>query len=141
MTGAPKLNHVERRQRLLAFARQHREGQTAAEETLWIRLRARRLGGYGFRRQRLIAARFIADFYCRAALVVVEVDGPYHDEPRVVQYDDYRSRTMARRRGIEVLRFTNDRVGRDLEAVCAEILAVCRSRCPDPRVWRTRGLA
>jgi very-short-patch-repair endonuclease len=51
---------------------------TDAERRLWYHLRARRLSGLKFRRQHPIPPN-VADFYCEAAKLVVEVDGSQHD--------------------------------------------------------------
>jgi very-short-patch-repair endonuclease len=50
---------------------------TAAEAVLWSALRGRRLGGWKFRRQHVIAG-YIVDFYCAELWLAVEVDGPVH---------------------------------------------------------------
>src|SRR5262245_30698047 len=54
-----------------------RHEMTPEEILLWSRLRANRLRGFHFRQQQFIHG-FIADFYCHAAGVVVEVDGGVH---------------------------------------------------------------
>src|SRR6476469_9993306 len=69
-----------------------RRTMTPAETMLWQHLRANRLQGYHFRRQQVIAA-FIADFYCHAAGLVVEVDGGVHAAQ--VTYDAERDRVLA----------------------------------------------
>ena len=56
-----------------------RKEMTPAEKILWGQLRGRRLRGLHFRRQQVIEG-FIVDFYCHAAGIVVEVDGPIHEE-------------------------------------------------------------
>jgi very-short-patch-repair endonuclease len=50
---------------------------TPAEKILWEELRGDKLGVH-FRRQQVIQ-RFIVDFYCHRAGLVVEVDGDVHD--------------------------------------------------------------
>ena len=70
---------------------------------LWLRLRRNGLGVH-FRRQQIIDG-FIADFYCHAAALVVEVDGPIHD----ADYDRERDRIFAVR-GISALRFQSQDV-------------------------------
>jgi very-short-patch-repair endonuclease len=94
-----------------------RQRQTPAELVLWECLRARRLCNAKFRRQHNIG-RFIADFYCHAAALVVEVDGEVHD--RQQEADGLRDAWM-RKRGLTVLRFRNDAVFEDLEGVLEEI--------------------
>src|SRR5579859_6507337 len=106
------------------LARQMRQEMTRAEKLLWQKLRRNRLAGLHFRRQQVIDG-FIADFYCHAATLVVEVDGEIHE--RQVDYDDARDRVIAAR-GLMVLRFTNDRISQDLSSVAAEIRALALTR-------------
>ena len=102
---------------IIQVARDLRKGQTDAEKKLWERLRDRRLGGYKFRRQYAIG-RYIADFYCSEAKLVIEVDGPVHQEQR--EYDDYRENEIMLRE-ITVIRFTNDEVDTNIEGVLEKI--------------------
>ena len=60
------------------LARAMRANMTPTETVLWGCLRGNRLAGLKFRRQQIIDG-FIADFYCHAAALVVEVDGPIHN--------------------------------------------------------------
>src|SRR5690242_4804027 len=62
-----------------SLARQLRREMTRDETILWVRLRGRRLARLDFRRQHVIEG-FVVDFYCHAAGVVVEVDGPVHEQ-------------------------------------------------------------
>ncbi|WP_365965907.1 DUF559 domain-containing protein [Mesorhizobium sp.] len=54
-----------------------RKVENDAEERLWQELRGRRLNGHKFVRQLSIGPYF-ADFACREANLVVEVDGSQH---------------------------------------------------------------
>ena len=105
-------------------ARALRGELTPAERRLWQQLRCGQLGEFGFRRQYPMGL-FIVDFYCPAARVVVEVDGDVH--ARQVEYDAERTRWLERERGCRVLRFTNDEVRDQLDAVVEAILAVLRT--------------
>jgi very-short-patch-repair endonuclease len=58
-------------------ARRLRRNQTDAERMLWLRLRGRRLDGWKFRRQFPID-RFVANFFCADAHLVIELDGGQH---------------------------------------------------------------
>jgi very-short-patch-repair endonuclease len=107
---------------LVEAALKMRREMTEAESTLWRCLRANRLGGLQFRRQQVID-RSIADFYCHAAGLIVEVDGAVHDGQ--VARDAERDRAIASR-GLRVLRFSNERVVRDTQNVLREILRVAR---------------
>ena len=110
--------HPEIRRR----ARQLRQPQTLAEQKLWRHLRARQLEGFKFRRQHPIGY-FIVDFYCAAAKLVIEIDGPSHAEQ--VEYDRARSAWLEEQ-GCRVVRYTNDDVKTNLDAVVEDILAWCK---------------
>jgi hypothetical protein len=51
---------------------------TEAERRLWQILRSHQMKGYKFRRQMPIG-RYIADFVCHEARLIVEIDGGQHD--------------------------------------------------------------
>lgn len=94
---------------------------TDEERVLWQALRTNQLGAH-FRRQQVIDG-FIVDFYCHAAGLVVEVDGPVHDER--AEYDAERDQALSRR-GVCVLRVTNEEVSGDLAAVLERIIEAVR---------------
>ncbi len=102
-------------------AKELRQQMTPAEKALWQRLRAKRLDGLKFRRQHPLGP-FIADFYCAAHRLVVEIDGGIHqaqterDQVRTEQFEAYDYR---------VIRFSNEQVERDIEMVLAEIARAC----------------
>jgi very-short-patch-repair endonuclease len=98
-------------------ARELRQTMTAAEAMLWERLRANRLAGFHIRRQQVIDG-FIVDFYCYAAQLVIEVDGPVHKDQR--EYDAARDEVLARR-GLQVVRFSNEAIERSLDDVIEKI--------------------
>ena len=77
-----------------------------------------------FRRQQIIDG-FIVDFYCYAAGLVVEVDGPVQEQE--ADYDAERDQVLSAR-GLCVMRFPNSEVMQDLERVLARIEAVCYER-------------
>jgi very-short-patch-repair endonuclease len=102
-------------------ARELRQQMTAAELMLWKHVRTGRLEGFHFRRQQVID-RFIVDFYCHQAELVVEVDGGIHLEQE--DYDRERDRHL-QALGVQVLRFTNHDVNQNLEKVLGMILEAC----------------
>ncbi|OHV90150.1 endonuclease domain-containing protein, partial [Mesorhizobium sp. ORS 3428] len=59
------------------FARRMRRESTEAESRLWQELRGRRLDKIKFRRQ-MPVGRFIADFVCAEARLIIEIDGSQH---------------------------------------------------------------
>jgi len=92
---------------------------TMPERILWSRLRAGRLHGLKFRRQHPLGS-YIADFYCDAAAVVIEVDG--FTSHSYVLHDRDAIRTLwLESRDVMVLRVTASWVARDADAVAAWI--------------------
>jgi very-short-patch-repair endonuclease len=99
-----------------------------AEEILWWKLRNRRLGGFKFRRQQP-AGTFVTDFYCAECKLVVELDGDSHDGRE--GYDANRTAELAVN-GAEVIRFVNNDVYRNLDAVLEAILTACERHRASP---------
>ncbi len=100
-----------------AHARELRARETKAESLLWYVLRARRLSGLKFRRQFPIEP-FIGDFACIEKKLVIEIDGGYHD---VVHASDSSRQATIESQGWRVLRFGNEDVLADVEAVAIAI--------------------
>jgi very-short-patch-repair endonuclease len=92
-----------------------RKNQTEAEERLWQRLRGSRFEGFKFRRQYCLG-RYIADFYCSKARLVIEIDGKIHEEAAINEYDKVRDKELFAR-GVKVLRFTNEQIMNEIKAV------------------------
>ena len=76
-----------------ARAKALRQALTPPETALWALLRTRGDGAPTFRRQHPIGP-YIADFYCAAARLVVEIDGWDHARPERVTRDAGRDRHM-----------------------------------------------
>ena len=108
-------------------ARELRRDLTPAEHKLWQHLRGGQLAGYGFRRQ-YPAGRFIADFFCPAAKLVVEIDGDSHAAQ--LDYDTERTRWLSEEKGYRVIRFSNDEVDHNLPAVLDAIVAALQRPPP-----------
>ncbi len=106
------------RGKLRAVARQMRQDPTSAEDLLWQRLRGRQLAGLKFNRQFLID-RFIVDFYCASAALIVEVDGEVHQQQ--IEADQEREHILMAL-GFRVIRFTNDQVLEQTDQVLEQIL-------------------
>ena len=116
---------------LTALAKKLRRNQTDVEKILWYRLRGRQIGGYKFRRQHQIE-NFIADFACPERMLIVEIDGGQHNDQ--AQRDSTRTATLASM-GYRVLRFWNNEVAEDIEAVLEVIRLALEhpSPLPSPR--------
>ncbi len=96
---------------------------TLPEVLLWQRLR-RRQGGVKFRRQHPIG-RYVADFYCPAARLVIEIDGEIHnrgDRPA----HDIRRDALLRENGLNILRIAAADVLRDADEVAEAIALAAR---------------
>ncbi len=93
----------EWQQTLRERAERMRRNPTRAEAALWRELR-RRPGGMFFWTQHVIGSRYIADFYCPAARLVVEVDGDSHDHRAA---EDRRRDDVMHEYGFTVMRLTN----------------------------------
>jgi len=126
------------------LAQQFRREPTPAEAFLWSRLRYRQIAGVKFRRQHPID-RFIVDFYCQQAKLIIEVDGAIHGYS--VEEDATRQEFLESI-GFEVLRFKNEDVFNDIERVVRVILVKTKGRlkeldetkrCPHPNPPRKRG--
>ena len=95
-------------------ARELRKNMTAAEKKLWQVLRGNQLDGLYFRRQHAIGT-YILDFVCVQEKLVVEVDGGTHLGQE--EFDKERTRWLEEEKGYRVIRFTNDDVLRNINAV------------------------
>ena len=110
--------------RQLENARRLRREMTTHERKIWyLFLRKYPVKIY---KQRIIG-RFIVDFYCASAKLVIEVDGSQHYEPQGVTYDARRSQFLTAL-GLKVLRFSNREIDRDFHSVCMQIDLVIRER-------------
>lgn len=109
--------HLPYNPALVERAKQLRKNMTPAEKKLWYQY----LRDFKYRvlRQRPIN-QFIVDFYCAHLRLVIEVDGDSHFSDNAQAYDSDRSRVLEGY-GLNVLRFTNEQVLQNFEAVCASI--------------------
>ena len=110
------------------IARILRKNSTAAERWLWDQLRNRNLAGWKFRRQHRIGP-YVADFVCIEKNLVVEVDGGQHATN--VEEDKNRSDYFGKK-GFRILRFWNDQVLREREAIL-ELIFSHLNEAPSPR--------
>ena len=106
---------IERRE----LSRSLRRNTTPAERSFWERVRARQCVGLKWRRQHPIGP-FVADFYCRALALVVELDGQVH--AATVERDRERDAYFAGR-GLRVVRIENCDWLADPDRILAELCA------------------
>ena len=100
---------------LKEYSRSLRKNMTDAERLIWSRIRRRQLKNYQFYRQKIIG-NYIGDFYCPKAKLVVEIDGGQHYSSAGKQKDEVRDDYMIQH-GLKVLRFSDEEVFNDLDAV------------------------
>jgi very-short-patch-repair endonuclease len=103
------------------LAKEFRRQMTPEEKILWQYLRGNRLNNLHFRRQQIIDG-FLADFYCHAAALVIEVDGKIHEQQ--VEYDAERDKVL-KARGLHLLRIKNEEVRHELDNVLMRIVQAC----------------
>lgn len=89
------------------------------EGLLWQVLRERP-SGLKFRRQHPLG-RYVLDFYCASARLVIEVDGESHRMGRQAERDEVRDRWLSEQ-GLRVVRFSVADVMGDMEAVVTAIV-------------------
>src|SRR5213595_1998961 len=106
-------------------ARRQRRAMSPPEVKLWNLLR-RSPSGIRFRRQHPIGP-YVADFYCPAAKLVIEIDGSAHDfEDRAMH--DVRRDAYVSRLGLETVRVPATDVLADAIAVGDGLLRLCAER-------------
>jgi len=110
---------------ILQRSRDFRHPLTPTEAKVWQAVRRRQLG-YKIRRQHPID-RFIADFYCAKANLVIEIDGDSHVPPDQASYDAARTKWLEGR-GYGVIRFTAQQVEEDLAGVVEGIRRACEAK-------------
>jgi very-short-patch-repair endonuclease len=109
------------------YARGMRKQPSRAERAVWELVRDNRLG-FKFRRQRPIN-RYIADFACMEAKLIVEIDGASHDVADQVGYDAERT-SLLNKLGWRVLRIRDQLILSDPSAADALILEALRQPSP-----------
>jgi very-short-patch-repair endonuclease len=116
-------------------ARALRNRLTDTEQHLWQRLRRKQLSGHRFRRQ-VPLGRYIVDFTCFEARVIVEVDGGQHAED--IMRDWERDHWLSSQ-GFRVLRFWNNDVLRETDAVVEMIVRALMQPPPHPSPIKGEG--
>ena len=111
--------HMHKRTTPKTFSRAkelHRN-MSPAEAKLWQHLRAHRMGDVHFRNQHAIG-KYIVDFCAPRKKLIIELDGSQHLEQQ--EYDEERTKFLVAR-GYRVLRFWNNDVMNNMDAVLREI--------------------
>jgi very-short-patch-repair endonuclease len=109
-------------------ARLLRINMTDAERKLWSLVRRKQLQGFRFRRQ-VPLGRYVADFACMSARLVIELDGGQHADRS--EYDQHRTAWL-NGNGFRVLRFWNDEVFTNADGVLETIRLALVDPPPQP---------
>ena len=103
--------------KLKELSRKLRKDSTLAEVLLWNQLKAKKLRGYQFARQKPID-NYIVDFYCFELKLVIEVDGSSHDEK--LDRDKLRQDYLESL-GLKVVRFLDKDVKNNMQGVVSQL--------------------
>lgn len=124
MSNDKNYDYTQYNKNLIEPARKLRKEMTPQERHLWFVF----LKNYPvkFVRQRPIY-KFIADFYCSRAKLIIEIDGSQHYTEEGIEYDSIRSEII-NILGVEVIRFSNYDIDNNFEGVCFEIDRIVSER-------------
>ena len=109
----------------LLAAKRLRRAMSPPEVRLWNRLR-RSPGGLRFRRQYPVGS-YVADFYCPAAKLVIEIDGNMHDSPNAAAHD-HRKDIYLNELGLGVVRIAARDIFSDVDGVAQSLIDICAER-------------
>jgi very-short-patch-repair endonuclease len=112
--------------RIATRARALRKAKTEPEIMLCSRLKGRGTDRPIFRRQ-VAFGNFILDFYCPAAKLAVEIDGPTHWDDAAQAKDAARDAWL-KAQGVEVLRIGGGEAYRDPTRVADAVILAARAR-------------
>jgi len=127
--------HYKRYSGILALARKLRKNSTPSEKLLWEVLRRKQFAGYKFLRQHPVFYRidkdwidfYIPDFYCSKLKLILELDGPIHENHKE---EDYDRDTKLKSRGFIVKRIKNEELQdiNNVIAIIKDIINECRTK-------------
>ena len=115
---------------LTSLAKNLRRNMTPQERDLWYQYL--RHHPFKFTRQKVLG-KYIADFYCASAKLLIELDGSQHYNEKGMEADRERTQFLMQY-GIRVLRIPNNAVSQNLRGVCDYIDAVLQGTVPFPEV-------
>ena len=119
--------------KLLELAKKLRTNQTDAEQKLWFYLRAHRFVNVKFKRQKPVDS-YIVDFVSMEHRLVIEADGGQHGSKKDEQRDAW-----LKMQGFTVLRFWNNEILQQTDAVLEKIRLTIETLSPGPSPVNGRG--
>lgn len=109
---------TQRNKRIVPTARMLRKNMTKEERRLWYDFLS--LYSIRFTHQKVLG-KYIADFYCGAAKLVIELDGSQHYSEKGENYDKERTQYLKDNFGITVIRISNLDIMNNFYGVCTYI--------------------
>jgi very-short-patch-repair endonuclease len=113
--------------KLKPLARKLRKDSTLSEVLLWNEIKASKMHGYQFMRQKPIG-EFIVDFYCAKLQLVIEIDGESH---RYKLTQDVERQEWLEKLGLTVLRFDDLEVKKDMKQILYSIESWIKLNAPN----------
>ncbi len=114
--------------RLVPYAKDLRKNMTKEERHLWYDF----LRNYPVRFQRQkVLGRYIADFYCAKAGIIIELDGSQHYDPEEKERDRERTNFLENY-GLRVVRVPNNEVMENFAGVCEFIDTAVKQSLSQP---------
>jgi very-short-patch-repair endonuclease len=125
--------------KLQPLAQKLRKNLTKSEACLWkYVLRAKQLKGYPFRRQRPVL-QYIADFFCKELMLIIELDGITHDN-KISHTKDIQREERLTRAGFKIVRFTDEEVLNNIAGVISKLEKIISDiEISTPLIPRQRG--
>ncbi len=111
---------MEENPKLTRLAQHLRNEMTKEERHLWYDF-LKQLP-ITFNRQKVIG-RYIVDFYCSSAKLVIELDGSQHYESEGMKDDKERDKYLYSL-GLKIKRYSNNEINNDFEYVCKDIFSI-----------------
>ena len=103
--------------KLKELSRELRKSGNLSEVLLWEQLKAKKMKGYQFMRQKPIG-NYVVDFFCSKLKLVIEIDGESHSQK--LEQDQLRQQKLESL-GLSFLRFYDRDVKNNLEGVVKAI--------------------
>ena len=122
-TGTYDVRHFKvNAPRMKQLRRRLRKNGTPAEAALWNIIKNKEVCDLQFRRQYSVG-NYILDFYCPKLRLAIELDGDYHNQSLANEHDFVRDKELCEIYKISMLRFENNIVFEQPEAIIDSIKA------------------
>jgi very-short-patch-repair endonuclease len=111
------MTYIPYNKKLKEYSRELRNNSTLSEVLLWNYLRAGKMKGYKFNRQKPLL-NYIVDFYCKDLNLVIEIDGDSHDykyKADIIRQKEFEKYNL------KFLRFEDIEVKKDIDNVLRAI--------------------